>query len=85
MIVVAGLLEALNDDTKILTETDTETFFPIPNFPNPKPKLFIRDQIFETKTETFFRDQILQNRYRNPPKIGKSPETETETENSQYP
>ena len=30
---------ALNDDTKILTETDTETFFPIPNFPKPIPRL----------------------------------------------
>ena len=30
-------LDSLNDDTKILTETDTETFFPIPNFPKPKP------------------------------------------------
>ena len=30
-------LGPLNDDTKNLTETDTETFFPIPNFPKPKP------------------------------------------------
>ena len=87
----------LNDDTKILTKTDTDTFFPIPNFPKPKPKLCFRDQIFrnrnryffsetkfsETKTETFFRDHILRNRYRNPPKIGKSLKTETET--FQYP
>ena len=29
---------ALNDDTKILTETNTETFLPIPNF--SKAKLF---------------------------------------------
>jgi len=55
-------------DTKILTDTDTETFFTIPNFPKPKPRLFFRDQIFrnrnrdfyprpnfsETETETFF-------------------------------
>ena len=39
------ILVPLNNDTKILTET---------------------------KTETFFRDQILRKRYRNPPKIGKS-------------
>ena len=28
--------QVLNDDTKILTETDTETFIPIPDFPKPK-------------------------------------------------
>ena len=33
-------LGPLNDDTKNLTETDTETFFPIPNFPKPIPRLF---------------------------------------------
>ena len=63
--------KALNDDTKILTETDTETFFTIPNFPKPKPRLFSETKFFrnrnryfssETKfseTETFFRDQIF--------------------------
>ena len=64
---------ALNDDTKILTETDTETFFTIPNFPKPKPRLFSETKFlrnrnryfssetkfFETETETFFRDQIF--------------------------
>ena len=35
-----GYSRELNDDTKILTETDTETFFPIPNFPKQKPRLF---------------------------------------------
>ena len=77
----------LNDDTKILTETDTETFLPIPNFSKPKPRFFFRDQILqnqnrdffsETKfseTETFFRDQILQNQNRNPQQIDKSLET----------
>merc|ERR1711953_1552319 len=64
---------ALNDDTKILTDTDTETFLPIPNFPKPIPRLFFRYQIFrnryrdffsdtkfsETDTETFFRYQIF--------------------------
>ena len=68
--------------------------FPRPNFPKPRPRLFS-----ETKTETFFRDlifskpkprlffqnQILRNQYQNPPKIGKSLETETKTETSQYP
>ena len=63
---------SVNDD-KILTETDTETFVPIPNFPKSKPILFFRDQIIrnryffsETKfsgTETilFFQDQVFQN------------------------
>ena len=63
----------LNDDTKILTETNTETFFTIPNFPKPKPRLFSDTKFFrnrnryfssetkfsETETETFFRDQIF--------------------------
>ena len=30
------IIISLNDDAKILTETDTETFFPIPNFPKPR-------------------------------------------------
>ena len=48
-------LQALNDGTKILIETDIKTFF-------PKPRLF-----FETKTETntFFRDQISQSETNN--------------------
>ena len=41
--------DPLNDDTKILTETDTETFFSDTKFS-------------ETKTETFFRNKIFQNR-----------------------
>ena len=53
-------LQALNDDTKILTET--KTFFPIQNFPKlilffpipnfPKPRLLPRPNFSETKTET---------------------------------
>ena len=42
-----GHCTSLNDDTKILT--DTETFFLIPNFPKPKPRLFFRDQIFRNR------------------------------------
>ena len=57
------LSPTLNDDTKILTETDTETFFTIPNFPKPIPRLFFRYQIFRNR-----------NRYHQ--KIGKSFETE---------
>ena len=62
------MYRALNDDTKILTntdtffryqisETETDTFFPRPNF--LKPIHFFCDQL---ETETFFRDQILRNR-----------------------
>ena len=79
-----GGWEPLNDDTKILTQTDTETFFTIPNF--PKPRLFSETKFFrnrnrdffsETKfseTETFFQNQIFRNR--NPQIFGKSFETE---------
>ena len=47
-------------------------FFPRPNFPKPNMRLF-------------FQDQILRNQKQNPTKIGKSLETATETETSQYP
>ena len=40
---------SLNDDTKILTKTDTETFFQDQIFPKPKPILFFRDQIFRNR------------------------------------
>ena len=107
------ILMSLNDNTKILTKTDTKTFFPIPNFPKPKPILFFRDQIFpnrnryfvfetkfcDTETDTFFwrpnfpkpkprlvpETKFSETNYPSPPKIGKSLETETETETSQYP
>ena len=42
--------EALND--KILTDPDTETFFPITNFPKPKQILFSETKFSET--DTFF-------------------------------
>ena len=67
------------------SETETDTFYPRQNSPKPKPILFSETKFSETKTETFFRDQILRNRYQNPPKIGKSLKTETETETFQYP
>ena len=44
--------EALNDNTKILTGPDTETFFPITNFPKPKQILFSETKFSET--DTFF-------------------------------
>ena len=40
--------------------------------------------ISETNTGTILRDHILRNGYRNPAKISKSIETETETETPQY-
>ena len=56
------------------------------SFPRPNsPKLRLYSLTKFSKTETFFRDQILRNRYQNPPKIGKSLKTETETETFQYP
>ena len=49
-------LGPLNDDTKNLTETDTETFFPIPKFPKPIPRLFFRYQIFRNRYRDIFSD-----------------------------
>ncbi len=70
---------ALCDETKILTDTETETFYPRQIFPIPIPRLFFRDQIFrdryrdffnetkffDTDTKTFFRDQNFWYRYRD--------------------
>ena len=42
-------------DTKF-SETDTETFFPIPNFLKPIPRLFFRYQIFRNRNRYFFSD-----------------------------
>ena len=53
--------DTLNNDTKMLIETDTETFFPVPNFPKLKLRLFFQYRIF---------------RNQNPQKIGKSFESE---------
>jgi len=53
------MTQALNDDTKILTETDTKTFFTIPNFPKPKPRIFSETKFSETESKIFFRDQIV--------------------------
>ena len=66
----------LNDDTKILTETHTETFFYDTKFSKTETETFFRDQIFlKPKLRLFFRDQIFWNR--NPQKFGKSLKTET--------
>ena len=78
---------------KSFSDTNTETFFPRPNFLRPILRLFFRDQIFQdryrdfyseikfvdTDTETFFRDQIFRYRYRDSQKNGICLETETET------
>ena len=91
--------QSLNDATKILTETDTETFFLLANFAKPKPRLFFWDHNFrnrnrhffsetkfsETKTETFFPRPNSPKPIPIPSKIGKCLETETKTETSQYP
>ena len=44
----------LNDDTKILTKTDTETFFRYQNFRNRYRDFFSDTKFSETDTETFF-------------------------------
>ena len=46
--------EPLNDGTKILTKTNTETFLPKPNF--LKLRLFFRYQIFRNRNQYFFSD-----------------------------
>ena len=38
--------QSLNDDTKILTETDTKTFFCDTKFSETETETFLRDQIF---------------------------------------
>ena len=50
---------SLNDDTKILTETDTETFFPYQIFQNRNRDFFSDNKFSETETETYFRDEIF--------------------------
>ena len=54
------------------SEIETKTFVPRTTF--PKPKLFSPDQNFQIQNRDFFLYQIIRNR--NPPKIGKSLETE---------
>ena len=45
---------SLNDDTNILTETDTETFFRYQIFSNRDQNFFSETKFSETKTDTFF-------------------------------
>ena len=82
----------LNDDTKILTETDTETFFKT-KFSEAKTEIFFREKFFrnrnqdffsetkffETETDSFFRNQIFRNWNRDFFSDTKFSETDTET------
>ena len=47
---------ALCDETKFLTDTETETFYPRQIFPIPIPRLFFRDQIFRDRYRDFFSE-----------------------------
>ena len=77
---------ALNDDTLILTETNTETFFRYQIFRSRNffsetkvsetETLFSRPNFPKPKQRLVLRDPILRNRNRNPQKIGKSLKTE---------
>ena len=66
-------LGPLNDDTKNLTETDTKTFFTIPNF--PKSKLFSETKFFRKRNRDFFSETKFSKP--KPSKFGKSFDTET--------
>ena len=66
------VLEALNDNTKILSDTNTETFFPIANF--PKPRLFSKTKFFRNRNRDFFPKPNFPKP--KPSKIGKRFETE---------
>ena len=77
-------LLTLKDNTKILSETDTETFFclnkvvwnqnqgffPETKFSKTETDTFFRDQIFRNQIWLFPQDQILRNQKQNPTKIG---------------
>ena len=73
-----GPPQPLNDNTKILTETDTATFSSIPNF--QKPRSFFQDQIIRNRNRYFFfRDQIFRNQNQDFFSETKFSETDTET------
>jgi len=48
------VLASLCDETKILTDTETETFNPRQILPIPIPRLFSETKFSKTDTETFF-------------------------------
>ena len=39
-----------------LTETETDTFLPRPNFPKPKPRLFSETKFFRNRNRDFFSE-----------------------------
>ena len=59
------------------TKTDTETFFPIPNFPKPKPRLFSKTKFFRNR-DFFQKPNFLKPKPRLFPRPNFS-ETKTET------
>ena len=52
---------SLCDETKILTDTETETFYPRQIFPIPIPRLFFRDQIIRDRYRDFFSETKFSN------------------------
>ena len=49
---IATLQFALCDETKMLTDTNTKTFYQRPIFPIPIPLLFSENKFSDTDTET---------------------------------
>ena len=56
-------MTAVCDETQNLNETESETFFPIPNFFDTKSDTFFQYQFF-SDTDTFFDTRIFQNQIR---------------------
>ena len=76
------LCDPLNDDTKVLTET--ETFFPIPNF--PKPILYFQDQILRNRyfiSETKFSETETDTLFLKPKSLKPKPRLFSETKFSE--
>ena len=70
----------LNDDTKILTESDTETFLTIPNFLKPKPRLFSETKFFWNRNQDSFSEiKFFWNQNQDFSSDTKFSETETNT------
>ena len=71
------------DETKILT--DTETFYPRQILPIPIPRLFFRDQILQDRyRDFFFETKFFDTDTETPQIIVMGLETETETETFAY-
>ena len=67
------------------SETDTETFFPRPNFPIPIPRLSFRDKIFRDRYRDFLSEtKFFDTDTETTQKIVMGLETETETETFAY-